>query len=38
MKKLTNWLLYGLCGQAIEDSFLNNHFDDTFVVVSKDSL
>jgi len=38
MKKLTNWLLFGICGFSIEDSFLHNNFDDTFLVVSKDSL
>jgi hypothetical protein len=38
MKKLTNWLLYGFCGDEVVDAFLNDNFDETFLVISKDSL
>lgn len=38
MKKLTNWLFYGLSGKDVDGSPLNDHFEDTFAVVSKDSL
>lgn len=38
MKKLQNWLLYGLSGIDVDYSPLDYHFNDTFCVVSKDSF
>jgi len=38
MKKLQNWLLYGLSASDINGSPLSDAFNDSFVVVSKDSF
>jgi hypothetical protein len=38
MKKLQNWLLYGLSASDINGSPLSDVFSETFVVVSKDSF
>jgi len=38
MKKLQNWLLYGLSASDINGSPLNDAFNDSFVVVSRDSF
>ncbi len=38
MKKLQNWLLYGLSASDINGSPLSDAFNDTFVVVSRDSF
>ena len=38
MKKLQNWLLYGLSSSDINGSPLSDAFNDTFVVVSRDSF
>lgn len=38
MKKFQNWLLYGFSGFDVENSPLNDAFNDSFLVISKDSL
>ena len=38
MKKLQNWLLYGLSGCDVSGSPLNDQFSDSFCVISKDSF
>lgn len=38
MKKLQNWLLYGLSAADINGSPLSDAFNDSFVVVSKDGF
>ena len=38
MKKLQNWLLYGMSATDINGSALSDAFTDTFLAVSKDSL
>ena len=38
MKKLQNWLLYGLSASDINGSPLNDAFNDSFVVISRDSF
>jgi hypothetical protein len=38
MKKLQNWLLYGLSASDINGSALSDAFNDSFVVISKDSF
>ena len=38
MTKLTNWLLFGLSSSDIQGSTPEFHYDDTFVIVSKNSL
>jgi hypothetical protein len=38
MKKLQNWLLYGMSASDINGSALSDAFTDTFIIVSKDSL
>ena len=38
MKKLQNWLLYGLSASDINGSPLSDAFNDSFVVISKDSF
>jgi len=38
MTKLTNWLLFGLSSSDIHGSTPDFHFDETFVVVSKNAL
>ena len=38
MTKLTNWLLFGLSSSDIHGSTPEFHFDDSFLVISKNSL
>jgi len=38
MKKFQNWMLYGYSGYDVENSPLNDNFDDSFLVISKDSF
>jgi hypothetical protein len=38
MKKLQNWLLYGLSASDINGSPLSDAFSDSFVVISKDGF
>lgn len=38
MKKFQNWLLYGFSGFDVENSPLNSVFNDSFIVISKDSF
>ena len=38
MKKFKNWLFYGISGYDMEGTSLNDNFNDSFCVISKDSF